>query len=94
MSTQPLDSVWVFNGTGARLPSAVFSSKEVASRWIEQHGLSGLLTSYPLDESMYDWAVRTGNFTPKRETHASAAFIQSFTSAARDHVHFENGKER
>ena len=50
-------SVWVFVGEGASLPSGVFASSEAAALWIARHGLTGLLTEYPLGEGAYDWAV-------------------------------------
>lgn len=94
MSIQRDDYVWLFNGDGARFPSGAFSSKEKAERWIEEHKLSGVLTAYPIDEAVYDWAIRTGIFTPKREKHTAPEFIQSFTSAGQDHVHYERGKQK
>jgi hypothetical protein len=48
---------WVFNGGGGRFPSGVFSTREKAEAWINQHGLSGVLTKYPLDEGAWDWAI-------------------------------------
>jgi hypothetical protein len=85
--------VWVFNGAGARFPSGIFSSKERAARWIEEYKLSGMLTAYPIDEGVLDWAIRTGVFRPKGEKHTSSEFIQGFTTGGQDHVHYEQGKE-
>lgn len=84
-------TVWIFNGDGARFPSGVFSSRAAAARWVLQHGLTGLLTEYPLDNGVYDWAVQEGFFGPKREEQRSPQFIGGFTSARQQHVHFENG---
>ena len=51
MESEPMDeSVWVFNGDGARFPSGIFRTKEMASAWIATNALSGVLTAYPLDE--------------------------------------------
>ena len=92
MQAKGIDSVWVFNGDGARFPSGIFTSKDNAARWIEQHGLSGVLTAYPVDEGVFDWAIRTGMFDAKSDKHTSPEFIQGFTSAAQEHVHYERGK--
>jgi hypothetical protein len=83
--------VWVFNGEGSRFPSAVFASKEDAERWIAASGVSGVLTAYPLGESAYDWAVRKGYFSPKRDAQRTAAFVQKFTSASQEHENFARG---
>lgn len=81
-----------FNGAGARLASGVFRSIETAEEWIGKYKLSGMLTAYPLDEGVFDWAVTTGMFRPKAEKHTSPEFIQGFTTGAQDHIHYEDGK--
>jgi hypothetical protein len=83
--------VWVFNGEKGNLPSAIFSKRELAEEWIKRHRLTGVLTAYPLDISVYDWAISNGFFTPKRENHFSAEFISGFSSASQEHYHYENG---
>jgi len=92
-STEDIDCVWVFNGDGARYASGIFTSKAKAAEWIAHHRLSGLLTAYPVDEGVFDWAIRTGRFRVKGEKHTSSGFIQGFTTAGQDHVHYENGEE-
>ncbi|WP_443305228.1 DUF7710 domain-containing protein [Variovorax sp. CCNWLW235] len=37
------------------------------------------------------WAIQSGNFKIKDKNDRSPEFIQSFSSAAQDHVHYENG---
>jgi hypothetical protein len=80
----------VFNGNASRFPSGVFTSVERAAEWIAKHGLTGVLTGYPVDEGAYDWAVRTGLFKVKHEYQRTAAFIGKFASGHYHH-HFENG---
>jgi len=84
--------VWVFNGSGATFPSGVFRSLEAAQSWIRGRLLSGTLTWYPLDVGAYDWAVAAGHFVPKREAHSKADFVETFTSGAQVHHHYERGK--
>jgi hypothetical protein len=84
--------VWVFNGTGGRFPSGVFSSVQTAELWIARHALTGVLTAYPIDIGVYDWATSSGVFTPKRPEHSSSAFVGTFTSARQEHMHFEGGR--
>ena len=50
----------VFHGTSARFSGGVFSQKDIAEEWIAKHKLSGVLTEYPLDTGVYDWAVKEG----------------------------------
>ena len=86
-----MTEVWVFNGQGARFPSAIFSNREAAEKWIAQYHLSGVLTEYPVDISVYDWAIQTGNFKVKTDKDRTQEFIQKFSSGAQRHLHFENG---
>lgn len=86
------ESVWVFNGERSRLPGGVFGSRAEAEAWIERHGLTGLLTEYPVGVGVYEWAIASGRFTPKRPDQQTGEFIGRFTSASLAHVHYENGK--
>lgn len=86
--------VWVFNGTGSSLPCAVFSSRELAEEWIGREKVSGILTAYPVDESVLDWGIREGRFQPKTQYQKGPRFVQSFTSAGQPHFHYENGDRR
>lgn len=88
------ESVWIFHGEGARFASAVFATVADAEAWIGKHALTaltGMLTEYPLGEGVFDWAVCNGTFTPTKPKHQESAFIGGFTSAAQEHIHFENG---
>lgn len=76
-------------GDGARQPSAVFWRLDTAESWIAKHQLSGWLTSYPVDTSVYDWAIQTGRL--KDEASPSPKFIADFSSAHSEHYHYENG---
>jgi len=86
--------IWVFNGNKSNFPSGVFSNREVAEAWIGRYGLSGVLTKYPIDEGVYDWALANGTFKVKREDQTQAKFIQSFSSASQEHYHYEDGINR
>lgn len=83
--------VWIFNGVNAKFPSAVFEIKEDALGWIRRHGLTGVLTSYPVGISVYEWAIESGNFKLKSEKDSTPEFIGKFSSAAQEHIHFEDG---
>jgi len=85
--------VWVFQGSGSRNVLACFSGKENAERWIRQHALSGLLTAYPIDQPVYDWAVQSQIIRPTKDEQQTAQFIQNFSSAHLEHYHYEVGKE-
>ena len=87
----PERSVWIFLGDRARWPSGVFSSRESAVRWVAEHRLTGMITEYPVDVGVYDWAVATGTFRPSRPLHSSSGFVGGFTTAAQEHGHFTDG---
>lgn len=85
------NDVWVFNGANSRFPSGVFSQREKAEAWIAENRLTGVLTKYPLDVGVYEWAIRSGFFQPKKPKHKSSQFIQGFSSAHQEHYHYEDG---
>lgn len=83
--------IWVFNGAGSKFPNGVFRSRERAEQWIRSNGLTGVLTAYPLDTGIYDWAIERGFFRPRREDQALPDFIQRFSSAYLEHYHYTAG---
>ena len=90
-SEKLFDTVWVFNGNRPNFPSGVFPNMDSAKQWIKRHGLSGVLTRYPVGVGVYDLMVEEGLFIPKNEKQKSADFIASFSSAHLEHYHFEDG---
>ncbi|MGC4054313.1 MAG: hypothetical protein QM757_34965 [Paludibaculum sp.] len=86
-----LERVWVFNGAQSRFPSGAFASREAAESWIRGHSLTGVLTEYPLNVGMYEYAIEHGTFTPKKEAHTTPLFIGRFSGGGIDHFHFEDG---
>lgn len=50
-----------------------------------------MLTLYPLDVGVYDWAIDMGLFAPKGERESTSAFIGSFTTASMEHSHYVDG---
>lgn len=88
-NSMPKDQyIWVFNGANWQLPGGVFSARSLANRWIFLNKLSGLLTAYPLDIGVYDWAVREGIL----EGEKAPDFIARFSHATLEHYHYENGE--
>lgn len=87
----PQRSVWIFLGERAHWPSGVFSSREAAERWVAEHRLTGMITEYPVDVGVYDWAVARGSFRPSKPRHSSSEFIGEFTAAVQNHGHFTDG---
>lgn len=86
-----MEHVWIFNGQNSKLTGGVFINKSKAEDWIRRYKLSGILTKYPMDISVYEWAIEKSIFKPKNENHYSADFIGGFTSASMEHYHYENG---
>jgi hypothetical protein len=87
----PESSVWIFLSDRGHWPSGVFSSREVAVRWIAGHRLTGMITEYPVDVGVYDWALASGSFRPRKPQHSSAEFIGGSTTAVQEHEHFTDG---
>jgi hypothetical protein len=86
-----IESVWVFNGQGGKFPGGVFVDKRDAERWIYDHKLTGVLTLYPLNEGIYEWAIKKGYFKPQKEKQMLANFIGAFSSASQEHYHYLDG---
>ena len=85
-----MGSVWVFNG-GGDFPAAVFTARELAETWIARHRLTGVLTKYPLDVGVYEWAIECGAFKPQRPDQSGPQFIGGFSSASLEHYHYFGG---
>ena len=88
-----MDSVWVFVGSGATFPAAIFADESTARKWIAHNSVSGMLTEYPVGVSVYEWANAKGYWAPKRPDQKTPAFIGRFTSAHLTHYHFEDGRD-
>ena len=90
-----LEFVWVFNGVGGRFPGGVFASLKSAELWIKKHNLTGMLTQFPLDQGVFDWALENNmhNISDSKieQKKKDPEFIGSFSSASQEHYHYENG---
>lgn len=86
-----LSMIWIFSGAGSRFPSGVFLDKCAAIKWVSKHKLTGVLTLYPVNQGVYDWAIEADLFKPCKEREKTAMFIQQFTSVSQEHYHFEDG---
>ncbi len=84
-------TVWIFNAANSRFSGGAFTSQKNAESWIAANKLTGVLTEYPLDIGVFDWAVSSGTFTPKPGKDITAEFVGGFTTASQQHFHYENG---
>lgn len=87
-----MEFIWLFNGEMGRFASGAFRERKLAEDWIRAHQLTGILTKYPINVGVYDWAVEEGIFNVKKEEHRTSSFIGRFTSAAQEHYHYMNGE--
>lgn len=89
-----MEFVWIFNNHSS-LSGGVFSQLEKAEHWILTNKLSGMLTQYPLDTGVWDWAKENDLHNIKAEKVAiksqDADFIAGFTTASQEHYHYEDG---
>ena len=86
-----MEFVWLFNGEMGKFASAVFIELALAEEWIKNNSLTGVLTRYPVNTGVYDWAIKEGLFKITKEEHTSAQFIGKFTTAGLEHYHYEKG---
>lgn len=86
--------VWIFVHEGAMFPGGVFSKLIDAEAWIAKNCLTGVLTQYPVDVGVYDWAIERGFFAPKPGKQPSARLIGGFTSVRMEHYHYFDGSRR
>lgn len=85
------EDIWVFMAPGATFASGTFKELKIAEEWIERHKLTGVLTKYPVNVGVYDWAIETGKFRPKPKKEIDSKFIGQFTTALMSHHHYEDG---
>ncbi|MDF1743702.1 MAG: hypothetical protein P1V19_08400 [Gimesia sp.] len=88
MSPEEVGTIWVFHAEESKFTSGVFTTKLKAEQWIALHKLSGILTKYPVDTGVYDWAIEADVFRPTKEYQTSANFVGKFTSASQEHYHY------
>jgi hypothetical protein len=76
-----------------RFASSIFTTKGQAENWISYHKLSGILTLYPVNQGVYDWALEHGFFEIKKDGQKESRFIQNFTTASQEHYHYVDGRQ-
>ena len=86
-----MESIYVFMGKGATMPTAIYTTFEDACTWVASSAVSGILYKLPMNVSLYDWVIAKGYSTPKKEYQKQPRFIEKFSSAYVEHWHFENG---
>jgi hypothetical protein len=84
--------VWIFHGDGAPFAAAVFESREAGLAWAAKHGVTGLLTEYPIGDGCYDIAVAQGRFRPTKPHHGSPKHIAGFSPGWTEHIHVDQGR--
>jgi hypothetical protein len=84
-------TVWVFMGERGSFPMGVWSSLDLAHRYLHDEQLSGSLTKYEVDVPVYDWAKETGRFKPSKDQQRSLKFRQTFNNQYQEHYIFKDG---
>ena len=85
-------TVWIFQGEGARFAAGVFDTEAEGLAWAGRHGLTGLLTEYPVGDGCYDIATADGHFRPTRPHHGSPEHVGQFSPGWTRHVHLREGR--
>lgn len=90
-----IKSVWVFNAPNKSFSGGVFADIDEAEKWIAKHKLTGVLTKYPLNKGVFDWAIENNSIDLKpgklSEKIEDPSFIGGYTTASMEHYHYENG---
>ncbi|MEH0154523.1 hypothetical protein V6R21_10290 [Limibacter armeniacum] len=90
------DFVWIFNNSMDSISGGVFRSKDIAEKWIKENSLNGILTKYPLDQGVLDWAIENDLVGMRPETLENVKNnpkrVGEFTSASMEHFHYEGGE--
>ncbi len=90
------NSIWVFKGVNSQFSGGVFDNLEAAEKWIKENSLTGVLTKYPINQGVFDWAKEKGliNMKPEKleEKKNDPIFVGGFTTASMEHYHYENGE--
>lgn len=89
-----IKDIWIFHYSGARFSGGVFTDLASAEIWIKDNSLTGVLTLYPINCGVLDWAMDSGLVEPKQEKLACPKFVGGFTSAHQEHHHYESGIRR
>ena len=93
---KPRKAIWVFNGASGQMSGGIFEDIIDAESWISQNSLTGMLTEYPVNVGVFDWAEQENlvNMRPEKlaEKRTDPNFIGSFTTASMNHFHYEDGK--
>jgi len=88
-------TIWVFNGANSQFSGGVFEELHVAENWIAKNNLTGMLTEYPINTGVFDWASENDLISMKPEKieqkKNDPIFIGGFTTASMNHNHYENG---
>ena len=94
--TEIENSVWIFNGVNSKFSGGVFNNLDDAEKWIKENKLTGMLTKYPLNRGVFDWAKENDliNIKPEKleQKRNDPIFIGGFTTASMEHYHYENGE--
>jgi hypothetical protein len=96
MESKETKTVWLFNGPINLLSGGIFEELEDAEKWVDDNSLTGMLTEYPVNIGVFDWAMQKGLIAMTEEElierRKEPNFIGSFTIASMYHYHYKDGK--
>lgn len=88
-----LEYLWIIQSCENQNIIGCFTEKQAAEKHIHQHQLKCTLTQYPIDISVYDWAIAHQYWTPKSDLQKSSKFKERFNSAYLDHDHYGQNQD-
>ena len=87
-------TVWIVHGENARFASGVFDREEDGLARARKHGVSGILTEYPVGDGCYDLAIAGQHFRPSRPHHGTSEHVAAFSPGWTKHRHIVGGEAR
>ncbi len=85
-------TVWLFTSASndvvpdAHIPQAAFRTLAAGDRWVRTLKPSGMLTEYPMNIGVFEWATARGVFKPRRDDQRATPFIETFSDASQAHA--------
>ena len=90
-----MSEVWIFHESTSKYSGGVFESLIDAEDWIKKNKLNGMLTKYPLNSGVFDWAIENDMHNIKsdkvKDKASNPKFVGGFTTASQEHYHYQDG---
>ena len=80
--------IWLIQSSENLNVIGCFMRKHEAETYIFENNLKCMLTKYPINMSVYDWAIQNNFWQPKNDLQKNSKFRAKFNSAYLEHDHY------